>query len=377
MILYLFFFAICFVIGNTKNKTLSKFLIGLLFAFLCFGYMTGSDWRAYELDYQYSNYDRMIAQGSIAYPIICELFSKVIKDFWLFAGIQKILHLYALILMIRCFVSKPYYVIGLSFASTLLFMLIDCPMRFMMSMSCIYFAVYVFIKKKGRIKWLLDAILIVLAFLIHTAILPIIAFILTIPLAKFVKIINPVFILVAFLGVFSIIMSSSIFERIFTDIIPFLYEDGFDAYKEYDTAGFLQIGTIKVIVLLVVVLLNRKTIISIPQGDVIYYLALLSVFLQPIVMCVPALFRLNIFNCVFMDMALAVIIAASNKNPVIKASSVLVLLMCVILVGKECKDKEYYTPYSNSIPYIISGNHLPYNYRDNYNPNNHDANYLR
>ncbi len=146
MIYYFIFFGLCFFINKlTKhNNIVRTILIMALFAFLCFGYMTGSDWRAYEMDYMSKSFDRAIILGEMGFVHVSRFFSTFISDFWLYAGMMKCVYLLSLILLISVFTKNVFATIAIGFSNSLLFMLIDCPMRFMMALSIIFFGVYLF-----------------------------------------------------------------------------------------------------------------------------------------------------------------------------------------------------------------------------------------
>lgn len=57
MFIYIITFLLGILLDSFRvNKNIKIVFIIWLYIFLCFGYMTGSDWRAYELQYQSADY---------------------------------------------------------------------------------------------------------------------------------------------------------------------------------------------------------------------------------------------------------------------------------------------------------------------------------
>ena len=57
MFIYIVTFLLGILLDNIRvHRNVRRAFIVWLYIFLCFGYMTGSDWRAYELQYQFVDY---------------------------------------------------------------------------------------------------------------------------------------------------------------------------------------------------------------------------------------------------------------------------------------------------------------------------------
>ena len=97
--LYLFTFILCLMTDyNIKQKKEVRFIILLwLYIFLCFGYMTGSDWRNYELMYNYEDLERYLLKGEIGFVYLVKCFKKITCDFWVFNACMKLFYLYSLL----------------------------------------------------------------------------------------------------------------------------------------------------------------------------------------------------------------------------------------------------------------------------------------
>lgn len=379
MIFYCLFFFICLYIDKQKqnNENSCKFLVVCLFAFLCFGYMTGSDWRSYELDYINNYYGRSNSYGEIAFSYLGKFAHSIIPDFWLYNGLCKILFLSALLKFIQNFTPHNYLTLAISFAGSLLFMIIDCPMRFMLALTCILFAIPLLLKEKTKRRRIIGYSLLALSVLFHLTSVLVIIFLLTMPLSKKFAKLKTIYIFAAFLVFFTIASISQVYEFIFQNIVPLLAEDRFSGYMDADIGKLWSVGRIKSIIYFLMLLYFRNEILELKYGKEIYYFACLGSILGPIMSIIPTLFRINILNGYFSAIALATIVSQRKRNTMTQLCGTMVILVSFAVLCKYCKDSYKYTPYSNSIPYIITQDHLPYSYRSSYNPNNHDTYFWR
>lgn len=375
MILYLLFFGFCFLIEYLKKRKSKAyiFLIIMLFAFLCFGYMTGSDWRGYEDSYDSQDFLRIEGTGELGFIFVTRFFSSFIHDFWVYNGLMKCIYLASLISFIKIFSPKPYYAIALGFSNSLLFMLIDCPMRFMMAMSLVFIACILLLKHRNLANIIISIILLAVSVTLHTSMVIMIGFVLLAFFAPMFSKVKPVFILLAFIGTILLASFSGIFDFIFNNLIPMVGDDRFDAYTRKEQSSLMTINTVKYILLLLIFLANKKSILTQQYGSYIYLYTSLYFIFFPITYSIPTMFRLNIFFGIFADISFAYILCNWKKNSRAKMEGTIIIAMTLFMLCRNCATDYKLTPYSNSIPYIISGKHLPYSYRDSYNPRNHDT----
>lgn len=381
MIYYFIFFGLCFFINKlTKhNKVVRTILIIALFAFLCFGYMTGSDWRAYEMDYMSKSFDRAAILGEVGFVHVSKFFSSFISDFWLYAGLMKCIYLLSLILLIRVFTKNVYATIAISFSNSLLFMLIDCPMRFMMALSIVFFGVYLFFRYDKKTVRIL-AILIVLMSIYMHKVSVVVVFLLSLGFlsTKATKV-KPTAVFALFLIMLVLAGNSGVFDYLFASVVPILDADRFDSYTGAELSSIYTFGTLKYIIYLLIILFYKDVIInSSKYGHLVYFYTILFYILYPITARVPTLFRINIAYGIFADISLVCILYSHLKfhKYISFASKAVILLSVIYVLFQNCRDNYKITPYSNSIQYIISGEHLPYTYRDTYNELHHDDEFL-
>jgi hypothetical protein len=333
--------------------------------------MTGSDWREYELFYTGEAESQHERKGDIGYVVLSRFFYKLIPDFWLFTAIFKIIYLWSLVEFIRCFYKQAYIVVGLAFAGSLLFMIIDCPFRFMIALSAIHFGIVFWLRKKR----VFAIAMFLFAPTVHMAVFFVMMLILTFPFAKAFSCVNRFLIYLLYLVLLVAVFETPIFSFLFNNIVPIVGENRFENYEEVEAVHILSLGTIKFALLLLIILYYRDTILKEKFGLFVYYFAVISILLQPIVMCVPTAFRINIINDEFMWIALAYLISQQRQDTMRKMVMYGLIVLCLILISKECITNWRYTPYSNSITYIVSKDHLPYSKRYSYNPIYHDKEY--
>lgn len=339
--------------------------------------MTGSDWRSYELDYNANYYGRSIALGEVAFAYLGKFAHTFIKDFWLYNGICKILFLTSLLRFIRKFTPHNYLVLALSFAGSLLFIVIDCPMRFMLALTCILFAISILLEEKTKRRRIVAYSLLAISVLFHTTSILVMLILLTAPLSKYFVKLRTIY-LIALFSIFFIIASmSQVYDYIFQNIVPLLAVDRFSEYMDVSVEGMWSLGRIRSIIYFLMILYFKSDILELKYGKEIFYFACLSSILGPIMSIIPTLFRINMLNGFFSDIALATIVSQSKRNSISQLCGTMVMLVSFAVLCKDCKNNYKYTPYSNSIPYIITQDHLPYNYRSSYNPNNHDTYFWR
>ena len=155
MFLYLFLFCaiLIYVISNRlfNNKQARHFLLIIVCLFLSTGYMTGSDWRAYELLYDeatdlsnLSNYDKEIGFFYLFY-----IFNKIGLEFWPLWILLKIACFYSTIKFLSYYTSGNYkYAFLYFFSYFALFYYIDNPMRNLIAATIFLLAIRLIYERK-------------------------------------------------------------------------------------------------------------------------------------------------------------------------------------------------------------------------------------
>lgn len=366
--IYLFTFLLCLFANNkSQNNKLTYILIMVwLYVFLCFGYMTGSDWREYELLYNSGSFDKIISKGEYGFVWLVRCCKLVISDFWIFNALVKIFFLYQLFRFFGNFTENRIMAVGLSFCFHTLFMLIDCPMRFMIGVAFLLMAIEYLVVH----KWLRLIVLLLISISFHSALLiisPIL--ILVYLLSPFIaKVSNKYLFFVFFLCLF--ISNHPIIKDIIYSIAEkfslfssYLYSYGIDRARDFTLMSLLKnafIGTILIV--------NKNNIQKSCNGDFIFGMVYFSLTIGLFLGVIPTGFRFNIVPQYFQVIAFTLLFCNINYKGLITHNLLIkysLILLFLFLVAKEVQSPKY-SPYTNSIAYILT-EHLPYSYRYTHN----------
>lgn len=361
-LLYLVTFIFGFVIDFRDScRKYKRAYILWLYIFLCFGYMTGSDWRDYELEYTTGTY--LFNETEFGFTFIYDLASKIGLDFWLFAGLMKCLYLSAQIRLLKKLTTYTTSCLSICMVTSLLFMLIDYPMRFTAASTFLLFAIpYLFQRKVLRFIVLSSIGIIFHNTIIITIMICLLSYLITDKLLAINKyILSAIFIVFAF-----IVSNVSRITFIQEVAMAFFIGSGgrnFSSYMAENNNSFFTIGSFLNIFLACLVFFVKGFFLKEnPKDKLILKFAIVSSFFFRILLIIPTGYRLTIPLSVF---ATIIIITYCYRNNIKILYGFIILYFMTL-----CKDVYngfVYIPYSNSIPYIITQDHLPYNERDQYN----------
>ena len=366
ILLYLLTFSIGLLLEykQVDNRHVSVKLYTIwLYVFLCFGYMTGSDWRAYEVRYYaIESYEPLT---DFLFYYIQLFFSGFIKDYWVFCGVAKCIYLYSTIKLIK--EVTPYWKSTVAFLipGTLVFMLIQNPLRFMFACILINYAVSFWLKKKY-----IEALLVFIPTLfIHASCIAYIVLIPALSIVKYINKINDIVLLVLFIGVLYITSNQAIIQSMFESAIgqAMTFSDGLDKFTDFysveNVDTFFTIGSLLQIVFFGIILVSKRFFFkSGPNGVYLYGGAIYYLFLAKLFLVIPNGFRLAIPFSFFFACCLSMFLMNHSKKIL---SSFFILYFSLSFTLSLWTNFDL-IPYSNSIPYITFG-HKPYNERNNYN----------
>lgn len=350
-------------IRNSKNwTTYRNVYVVWLYVFLCFGYMNGSDWRDYEIQYEHIHSDIHYVTNEHAFYYLWYLISLVIKDYWVMAALLKAIYLTTVIKLTQKI--TPYWLatIGFLMPISLVFMLIQNPLRYMVALTVVNVAIIQFLNK----KYYRFAILGVAAVFFHTSTL---FFLLATPLFKLSKPIsytNRWILVAAYIIILYFSSNADLLNRILFSAIGMTMtmmegvKDYTISYALEDNTSFYSIGSIINMMLFGVVLLLRDDVINkFENGRVIYGSVIIYSFLQRFCMMIPTGFRLVIPFGIFYA---AYIVYALHFGK--KLAWIFVLYFSLSYPRKLWNSYDL-IPYTNSIYYIVTG-HKPYMERSMY-----------
>lgn len=357
---FLFGISLDYFKGLYRRPRLRKVFIVWLFIFLCFGYMTGSDWRNYETDFNDLTFNTVkYSDKEVGFWFVFWVFKQIIPDFWIVIGLMKCAYLYTLIRFLKK--VTPYYIsaIAILMPISLGFMVIDNPLRYMCALIFVNIALIYIIKK----KYLLSIPFLLLSFIFHQTTIFFFVIILCAVLSKNILKVNRLVLFVIYLAIYilsfkmqNLLMVFAYASSLFSNFIDV------DSYWGYEMSeqGMFAIGNLVHIVFFICVLLSRKTISSVPHGHYIYSLTVFNLFFNRFVNFMDTGFRLTIPLGYFFAILIVTLIV--NR----KYIGYFFLLYYCIAYPKNLWDSSKFIPYSNSIPYILTG-HKPYQERSTYN----------
>jgi hypothetical protein len=369
MLFYLLTFVLGFVLdfANQDNKTIiniRKIFVVWLYVFLCFGYMTGSDWRGYEITYETIHTIQFFFHREIGFYSLFRLLRVFISDYWLAVGLLKCLYFYTLLRVLKKLTPYWLSVVSLLMTGSLIFILIDNPLRFMVALTIVNIAIEFVLDK----KYLVSAALVVASFFFHNTC---IFFIVIIPLSLFadkLSNVNRLVLAIIFLGVVFLSSNVAIIETIRTSVVGqvILLSEGMKDYSSYmveSNKSFFSIGNIIGIIFFFLVLFSRDKVIgNYKNGEFVYGMALIYMFFARVLIMIPTGFRLNIPFDTFYMLYIVYLIRSKCFY-----KWIFIAYFCIAF-PRHLWTSYVYVPYSNSIPYILS-KHKPYNERSTYNFN--------
>lgn len=356
LIITLFF---VFSIIRSSNK-LYKFSILLLYIFICYGYMCGSDWRVYETEY-YNNFKtRLVEPG---YMFCSNFFSNLGVNFWWFHILCKSLCFYSYYKFFSRIVdNKGRFFMWMLFLCSFGFMLfIDCPFRNLIAMSIVLWAFYRLFKK----QYIAYYLLIILACLFHLSAVVL----LVLPILHFEKIGNKMLCLIYF-GVlfFFLLQLDKLVLKVILSPFPMIYNKLF-YYEDMELfqGSVLSVGLILRLIFLFFMLRYRNWInLHYDNSGFIFNISFIYLLLSLFSYSIPIVYRLPFYLAPFYVLMIYFISERFSyiNNIVFKS---FYFCTALIITYTTVTSKPYYIPYSNIIPYAIKGEFPNFTYRDTYN----------
>ena len=268
--------------------------------------------------------------------------------------------------MLGCFTEKKWTAFAFTMIFSTMFMVINCPMRFMIGAGLLFFAVKLYFQKHKI--YAVAVSLISLTFHI-TLIIPIILIISGVFASKFYNLSRLTLyittIVFLFLSTLPVIYSF-IFNRLLDSIGLDLFNN--NTYAFFNTSAIFTIGSIRNLIICFILIYHKNFFDSRPHGKLVFFYAITSFWFGYICNPVYTSFRLIIFNSQMACVALTIIIfnPKMSYGMLNKSLKPILYTAFIILLLKHSYGSYVYYPYTNSIPYIIFG-HRAYSERVDYN----------
>jgi len=359
MIVYFIVLLILIGLSYCKiSKRTTHVIMFLLMLFLCFGYMTGSDWRNYEDYYVNGFVDRLVEPG---YILISETFSSIGVNFWSFHILFKLLSFAAIVSLIEHLHTENniFFAIALWYASFGLFLFINCPFRNMIACGISAIGFFFYLNK----NWWLYYLCAFVAMTFHLSAI----ILLVIPLFQFTKIRSRYLIIIYFLLLLILGFGGNNFlKHIFDSLLPSFLADRINVYDDMSSGSIFSIGLVPRLICLFLIIKYRNNIVAkYKYGTAIINLTYLYLICCLIYYVMPMLFRSALFLSPFYVTSIALgikEITISNRN-ILKVVYSFITAAIVFTTVKSV----YFVPYTNIITNIISNEYYNYTYRDSYN----------
>lgn len=142
MFIYFSVILFCFLLSTIKlPKSIENSALLLIAFFLCFGYMTGTDWYLYEQYYNNEKLSEEIAKSrEFGYFLLQNFIENLGIDFWIFHIAVKLISFYFLIKFIRYFNLNIFLFLAFFIPNVGLYLFIDCPFRNLIAFAFVLLA---------------------------------------------------------------------------------------------------------------------------------------------------------------------------------------------------------------------------------------------
>ena len=356
-----------------NTKIIFNLLLLLLGIFLCFGYMTGSDWRVYEQLYNSLNFSNLLENVKgfeFGYPITQIIFKSLGFSFWPFFIILKIICFSITIKIFKKY-SDNNYIWGLLvfFGVFSLDAYIDNPMRNLIA-SVIFLSSLKYIEKNKFIKY---AFFVLIASSFHMSAL------LMIPIyfIKKIRITPKLIVLIVSITIIIAVGSQFILRQFLFDL--FLGSDDF-VLKRFnynyfheslyeDRQNLITIGFIVHYTIFALIVFKKKEFEKIKNGRLLFNLTFIYIIVYTISFGVLIFFRMRLFVLVPFCISVAYL-PLLYKKLYMKVFSIIMIIIVSFFTMTSTITRSYkYIPYTSHISYIFKTKPTFYE-RSNYNHHN-------
>jgi len=366
MFVYIFLIVFCFLLSFVKQtKTVERFAFVVIAFILCFGYMTGSDWRMYELWYE----QKLVYEEEILYGILSDFFRFIGVGFWTFFTLLKVILLAVFFLVYKRFEAPLFFCMMLFIAMIGLYLFIDNPMR-----SLITYAIFAYSTKyivsRDFWKYLLCTIIAVGFHQSAIIVLPL-YFLYRLEMKNWVLIFLLVLVNILFVSqqaVFSIIEFIKPYIPFAGDLIA-KYTSAVRAHPylaEFDYQVFSIGLAIKIFWFVVLLYYKDRIIEQFKYGKLVLMLAFCAIILSRITLTVPIFVRVTLFFEVFYIVAIGyLLLLLSKRNRMVVK---IILLAYTLFITQRLVTSDFrYIPYTNVIIHSIRGDRPSYEERSWHN----------
>jgi hypothetical protein len=338
----------------------------LIAFFLCFGYMTGTDWYNYEQYYNNTNLaEKFTRSQEFGYFFIETFIGKLGVDFWAFHIVVKLLVFYSLIRFVRWFNANVFLYLALFIPEIGFYLFIDCPFRNLIAFGIALIAFRKLLENKTLSYFVY--VLIAMSFHLSAAIMILFYFV----YKKNIKIYIILFAtLIIYLVAFNVeFLISNIYIPL-AKISPLISErlQSYFVNSRY-ISDKISIGAfIRLFVLLILLFFKEVIISGEKKRQYVYNLSILFLLIHPFGVTMKIFDRLFLFLIPFYIISIIYLL----KSLTIKSNKYILYLFFILFSLKltySIISYDYrYVPYTNYMFYWVKNDFPKIEYRKNYNP---------
>lgn len=355
-------------IKQAKNMAWLKAYLCLLCLFLCFGYMTGTDWRAYEDIYVHINFNHLFYNyfqepGYYIYMLPFRFFG---IDFFVFFIFTKVI---CFIIMVKkmLFFCDKYKYIGLMYfiPCWAFYLFIDNPMRNLIAV-CISLCALDYLFKRKPLPYFA---IILLAMSFHTT-----AFIMIPAYFYMHKNLNTKKIVLLYILINIFFASRSILSIIISNLFGFIpYVQGkFNSYVDSTNVEgggrIISLGFIIFVTFFILLCYYKEQIYKKKNGLYIWNGAVTYLLLYRLATTIEVFMRFQTYYMIFFIAGICFLTDFFTEKS--KHIYISYLLVLAFIGSLQIFTTWRYIPYTNYLCYAIQGNFPSYSFRSAYNPNN-------
>lgn len=348
---------------NRRNNIIYYFILPL---FLCFGYMTGSDWRGYELSFEYNNLiDVFTYKKEIGYGLLGYLFKIVGLSFWHYSIAIKLVGYYIFLFFYKRFSEGNVFGLVFFFVNTALFLWIDHPARNFCAII-IYLFSFKYIYERKFIKYLFVCLLASFFHLTALFLIPVYF------VYRYYS--NKTLIVFIMVSLSLLLIQKTLFGFIEEYVFQIEFIENRLSNYMYSDYGYMEIagsfwGLSIHTMIMVIMLLNRSKIEeNFKNGYFIVFMSVVFFFLLIIGLAFPILFRFSLFFATPYAIMITLLCISSSKLHKIPITFLCIIIPFLILI-RDITSTYRYIPYTNYIEYIFEDKPSHY-YRSEYNYRN-------
>lgn len=331
--------------------------------FICFGYMTGSDWRNYELAYDDLQDVITNTQKEKGYFFLAQIFKWIGFNFWQFAILLKLIGYYIVLHFYQKYTNKNFVSIIILFVFFIIYLWIDHPAR----NFCAYIVYITGVKYIYDRKMMPYVLLCFLASLFHTTA------IFLIPVYFLYRHYSTKTLFILTVAAISFIIIQSIFGSLFAKLLDIndylaLRMSSYMNTESMEHVSFsTSLSTIFHGIIVIFMLSNRKVIESkYNYGYFVLFLSIIFFVTSVIGMSFSILFRFKYYFELFYCISISYLYETTYNHIKTFVINILIFIVPMGAMIMQITKTPKYIPYSNYLEYSFKEK-PSYIYRSNYN----------